>query len=217
LPAGWAEHQDPGSGRTFYHNASTGETAWERPGGAAPTATASALPEGWAEHVDPGSGKTFYYHAASGQTSWEKPGGDSSTAYSADDSKLPDGWTEHDDPGSGRKYYYNASTGETAWEKPKASVGYSGSGIWSCEQARDIGNDKVEICRSLNIELLSTREAGSMSSVSRAVDGLNGGIIKNDAGAVALFSVSKDSYWLLWRSDCANLSTFQTSLGISVT
>lgn len=31
LPSGWTEHADPASGRNFYHNASTGETTWERP------------------------------------------------------------------------------------------------------------------------------------------------------------------------------------------
>merc|ERR1712113_193830 len=31
LPSGWVGHTDPASGNQFYHNASTGQTQWERP------------------------------------------------------------------------------------------------------------------------------------------------------------------------------------------
>ena len=31
LPRGWAAEADPGSGETYYQNATTGETSWERP------------------------------------------------------------------------------------------------------------------------------------------------------------------------------------------
>lgn len=39
LPAGWVALQDPSSGRTYYANQTTGETAWEKP---APPAAAAA-------------------------------------------------------------------------------------------------------------------------------------------------------------------------------
>mmetsp|Transcript_3491 Transcript_3491/g.4105 ORF Transcript_3491/g.4105 Transcript_3491/m.4105 type:complete len:334 (+) Transcript_3491:67-1068(+) len=111
LPEGWAEHQDPGTGRTFYYKAATGETSWEKP--QAEAKAAGALPEGWTEHVDPGSGKTFYYKAATGETAWERP-----SAPGAAKGGLAEGWAEHVDPASNRTFYYKAATGETSWEKP---------------------------------------------------------------------------------------------------
>jgi len=110
---------DPGSGKTFYYKAATGETTWERPAAAA----AGGLPEGWTEHVDPGSGKTFYYKAATGETSWDKPAAASKPAEGA----LPEGWTEHVDPGSGKTFYYKAATGETSWDRPAAAAAAASS------------------------------------------------------------------------------------------
>lgn len=113
LPEGWTEHEDPGSGKTFYFKAATGETSWEKPQTA--SSAADALPDGWTEHNDPNSGKTFYYKAATGETSWEKP-----RAASDVKAALPEGWAEHVDPPSGRTFYYKAATGETSWERPRA-------------------------------------------------------------------------------------------------
>ena len=44
LPAGWMELQDPGSGRTYYANQTTGEVTWDRPQ-AAPTPVAAPAPQ----------------------------------------------------------------------------------------------------------------------------------------------------------------------------
>jgi len=69
----WAEHKDPGTGRSYYYNAKTGVTSWERPAEmGAPAAAADA--SGWTAVKD-ASGKTYYYNAATGATSWDAPAG----------------------------------------------------------------------------------------------------------------------------------------------
>lgn len=249
LPPGWTEQVDPGSGNKFYHNAGTGETAWERPSGALPAAGpgAGALPEGWAEQVDPGSGRTFYFKAATGETTWDRPASTQPVAASADAAAggagggLPEGWAEYQDPGSGRTFYHKASTGETAWEKPqnpaqpaaapasaaasalpegwaeqvdpgsgrtfyfKAATGETTwdrpekpkGGSWSTEQAWNLGQQPKQ---GLS-ERVQVLDRMSWSSVMKTVDALNAGALIVDAGMCVIYSASKDSYWLLWRSD----------------
>lgn len=195
LPEGWTEHMDPGSGRAFYCKAATGETSWEKPSNpaAASGAASGGLPEGWAEHQDPGSGKTFYYKAATGETSWEKPGGGAGGADSAGGgSDLADGWTAQVDPGSQRTFYYKAATGETTWDKPKKTTG-----TWSAEQAWNLGKQPKPGLQG-KVQIL---DKTMWSSVMRTVDALNSGGLAVDAGLCVLYSTSKDSYWLLWRSD----------------
>lgn len=70
----WAEATDPASGRTYYYNATTGETSWEVPEGYVPK-SASADPGDWQELSDPTSGKPYYYNAKTGVTQWDKPEG----------------------------------------------------------------------------------------------------------------------------------------------
>jgi len=200
LPAGWAAALDPGSGNTFYHNAATGETSWERPAAAAPAAAGpGALPAGWAEHADPGSGRSFFANAATGETAWERPGGAAAAlpAPAAAAGAIPEGWAEHSDPGSGRTFFYKAATGETSWERPVAAT----TGTWSTSQAHDLGGDPNIYALQERAEILSTKTGGVWSSVSRAVDALNDKTLSGEKGFVILYSASKDSYWLLWRSD----------------
>lgn len=200
LPAGWTENVDPGSGNKFYHNAATGETSWERPESTPAAAAAGALPEGWAEHSDPGSGQVFYYNAATGVTSWERPQSTPAAAAASAPDGLPEGWSEHLDPGSGRTFYSKAATGETAWEKPVATP--AATGTWSTAQAHNLGSDpRLDLLQNRGIEILSTKQGGVWSSVSRVVDALNDGSLVVGFGLCVLFSASKDSYWLLWRSD----------------
>ena len=63
LPLGWQESRDPSTGQTYYVNASSGVTAWERP---------KMLQPGWEQCADD-SGKPYFYNAASGETRWEAP------------------------------------------------------------------------------------------------------------------------------------------------
>jgi len=206
LPEGWVEHLDAGSQRSFFHNASTGETSWERPQPAlaalAPAAALGALPVGWMEHVDPGTGRSFFCNAATQETSWERPAPVSAApenTHPAPGSALPEGWAEHSDPSSGRIFYYKAATGETSWEMPAGAP----KGTWATSQANDLGRDPRPPLHILqqNTEVLSTIQGGSWSSVARVVDALNDGALIVAGGLCVLFSASKDSYWLLWRSD----------------
>jgi len=213
LPEGWAEHLDAGSGRTFYYNAATGETAWEKPQSALAAASpagcvspaAGALPEGWAEHLDSGSGRNFYYNAATGVTAWEKPQATTPAASSADAGGLPEGWAEHLDPGSGRAFYCNAATGETAWEKPTNLP--KTNGTWALAQANDLGrgpDPPMHILRhraDVLSESMGGQISGQWTSVARAVDALNTGMLVCNGGLCVLFSANKGTYWLLWRSD----------------
>lgn len=47
----WTEHSDPGSGRTYYYNASTGVTSWDPPEGWGAGAGAGAASGGWREFI----------------------------------------------------------------------------------------------------------------------------------------------------------------------
>jgi hypothetical protein len=75
LPPGWTAHVSESSdpGKTYYHNAETGETVWEKP--VAASSEEDPLPPGWTAHVSESSdpGKTYYHNAETGETVWEKP------------------------------------------------------------------------------------------------------------------------------------------------
>ncbi|EED90309.1 predicted protein, partial [Thalassiosira pseudonana CCMP1335] len=67
----WTEATDP-SGRVFYFNQNTAESAWDRPVGKVAEESPS-LPSDWVETLDPTSGKTYYYNEATNETTWDKP------------------------------------------------------------------------------------------------------------------------------------------------
>ena len=59
LPPGWIENKDPTSGQMYFHNATTGESTWERP-----------LVERWVAAKDKATGAVFYYEKTTGRSSW---------------------------------------------------------------------------------------------------------------------------------------------------
>jgi len=90
LPPGWEMAPDPASGKPYYFNRATGESAWTPPAAApaaaaqmpaavaaapaAAVAPAGALPPGWETASDPSSGKPYYFNRATGETAWTPPG-----------------------------------------------------------------------------------------------------------------------------------------------
>ena len=118
---GWVEALDAATWRTYYWNAVSHESRWERPetGGAAAAVTAPLLPPaaadcaivaGWG-----GGGLT------DDNTHW----------HVRDDagSHLPPGWSEVVEDSTGRTYFYHAESGETTWERPGGGgVGGGGGG-----------------------------------------------------------------------------------------
>ena len=105
----WVAHVDPATSKTYYHNATTQETVWERPAALAPPPEEAEVE--WVKHVLP-CGKEYYEHTATEETSWTVPAG-----YHAAIAKRD--WREREDPGSGELYYYNLRTQETSWEPPE--------------------------------------------------------------------------------------------------
>merc|ERR1712232_379182 len=94
-------------------------------------------------------------------------------------------------------------------EKTRAGPG---GGTWSTDQTRDVSK-WPDFQKMPGVFILSLADRGKWSSVARSVDALNDGtligqdplgngqVVGNHHGLCVLFSASKDSYWLLWRTD----------------
>jgi len=126
-PAGWEEKFSAQHKRAFYRNATTGETSWTRPGGAAAAAPASsstaALSAGWSEKYSAQHQRAYYQNAATGETSWNrpavKPAAVGSRQQRSEQTTNPlHGWTEKYSAQHQRAYYRNDATGETSWTQP---------------------------------------------------------------------------------------------------
>lgn len=183
LPEGWAAYLDP-EGRTYYANAATGQTSWEPPAlPAAPT-----LPPGWAAYQD-AEGRTFYSNVARGLSSWEPPPMEEA-ATAPVEAETPAAVAPAGDTGS-----------TLACAAPAADTGYAAAAVtggWSTEQAYALGQSGEEHYFEGKAMLL---DLATWSSVSVAIEALNGGILVMEVGYCVIFSNSKQMYYLLWRQD----------------
>ena len=88
LPPGWEMKVSRSTGKTYYVNAGTKETVWERPSAVlSPDLGApelDALPPGWEEKLSKSTGRTYYVNASTMETVWERPGAAAATLPSAE-------------------------------------------------------------------------------------------------------------------------------------
>lgn len=79
LPAGWRKAVDPGSGRTYYIDGSTGTSQWTPPVTNTPSPPPPPPPgapskaEAWEELKDPATGSVYFHNRITGATAWSKP------------------------------------------------------------------------------------------------------------------------------------------------
>lgn len=76
LPLGWVQAKDPGTGASYYYNASTGRSQWERPMETNSTLQGPSslpLPEDWVEALDETSGQKYYFNKKTQVSQWECP------------------------------------------------------------------------------------------------------------------------------------------------
>jgi len=119
LPEAWIETKDQSSGKVYYYNQTTGESAWERPCNVKEAdqqevesivekeATSSAAEEdsNVLDEVQP---------AVDPQIDEGKENEQENTV-----DMLPEGWIELTDEGSGKVYYFNELSGVTQWDRPE--------------------------------------------------------------------------------------------------
>lgn len=154
-------------------------------------AAPAALPEGYEQLTD-AEGRTYYLNRTTGETSWELPAAPPPPCPPAE------GWVAHKDD-QGRTFFANTATGETRWECPTAGEAVpEARPDWSEAYTYTLGNEGCESWLEGKVELLD-KEA--FTSVRATVQALNEGAVKVEAGFCAIFSMSRQTYYLLWHRD----------------
>jgi len=119
LPDGWEKMEDPSSGKTYYHNAKSGETSWDRP---EDTPDDLLHDDAESESVQINDNHEDQENVSANSIEAEEK----DTQPPSD--PLPDYWVEAEDPSSGGFYFYNTLTEEVSWERPSDSTESSASG-----------------------------------------------------------------------------------------
>lgn len=128
LPPGWTSHWESNHQRSYYHNAESNETTWEKPRGL--LAPEPPPPPLWSEHWDAKHKRHYYHNRTTGETTWERPddmhqvprpvsGGAAAarTPAPAPAAVHPKAdWQQVWD--DSQYYYFNTATGESQWEVP---------------------------------------------------------------------------------------------------
>ena len=129
---GWTEFKDPSSGKTFYHNESTGESRWTKPDRNAVATPVSSFVQKqwekkrrnsiktgedgpWTQYTDPNTGRIFFHNHETGESKWY-----TSTSVGVKTSgreTTSNTWTKHVDPDSGAVFWHNAETQERVWDE----------------------------------------------------------------------------------------------------
>lgn len=68
----WTEHQDA-DGRTYYYNALTNTSRWDKPKNVASLCQKALDESDWKEYLDEESGNKYYYNTETEETTWECP------------------------------------------------------------------------------------------------------------------------------------------------
>lgn len=144
LPEGWLESTDPSTGKTYFYNEVTGQSAWERPVDEVSVAKeedqnneAKAIMEELSVNdlkpvvinnddaivtekvLDEPSIKTASASLDLGAAEESSSLAEDTSSSTTAKPDLPEGWAEATDPTSGKVYYYNESTGKTLWTLPE--------------------------------------------------------------------------------------------------
>ena len=70
--AEWTEHQDA-DGRTYYYNALTNTSRWDKPANVASLCQKALDESDWKEYTDQESQNKYYYNSETGETTWDCP------------------------------------------------------------------------------------------------------------------------------------------------